>query len=41
MVTQNGTEVTALPAEATRGIILKKGEAGKIRNEVEVAVIVQ
>jgi hypothetical protein len=41
MVTQNGTEVTALLTETTRGIIRKKGEAEKIRNGVEVAVVVQ
>jgi len=41
MVTQNETEVTALLTETTRGIILKKGEAEKIRNRVEVPVVVQ
>jgi hypothetical protein len=41
MVIQNGTGVTALLTETMKGIILNKGEAEKIRNEVEVAVIVQ
>jgi len=41
MVTQNITGVTALLTETTKGIILKKGEAEKIRNGAEVAVIVQ
>jgi hypothetical protein len=42
MVTQNGTGVTVLVTEIRRRIIVKKGEAEKIRNEVvEVAVVVR